>query len=322
MNPHRRPLADLDRLKVPDDWTAILRRPVQPRGDPPDSWLARASAGFVALAVAGAALAFWLRAYTTNPSPRDTSTPGVTAELPLAGLWIWPDNLPKLQSSANEEHTKWALDPNLVARRFADEVLEWGPDGYALDASQSGAQIDVRLTNDQSGVVEHLILGQPLKSGEGGVWAIEQVRGDGLSLAEGPGELVANGHRIHASASLSDGELAWGYSSGGLQRCRFASKGAAPGIEFDIEISLASNDRAGTNCEQYVPTHVWLVATEYSLLEIDAPANPLVSYTGKKVWWIQGVEATTSANLAAGVSKSSVFRGLAFNRAATVSRSF
>jgi hypothetical protein len=87
---------------------------------------------------------------------------------------IWPfasaEAAANAQQSVDEGHSPWMLDPGTVVLFYAQSVLGWtSPVVEALPDSM------YRATDTASGIAFDFVVSQPVRAGEGGIWAITRV---------------------------------------------------------------------------------------------------------------------------------------------------
>jgi hypothetical protein len=86
---------------------------------------------------------------------------------------IWPfttaEEASNTQDQVDQGHSPWMLDPAAVASFYASAVLGW------TDADVFQAQPDpvtFWVTDPATGTMAELVLDQPVRQGEGGIWAV------------------------------------------------------------------------------------------------------------------------------------------------------
>lgn len=91
---------------------------------------------------------------------------------------IWPlttaEEAANTQDQVDQGHSPWMLDPAAVASFYASAVLGW------QDATVSEAQPSTYVVTDPaSGARALLVLAQPARQGEGGIWAVTRAGSTG-----------------------------------------------------------------------------------------------------------------------------------------------
>lgn len=84
---------------------------------------------------------------------------------------IWPfttqEEANSTQQQVDQGHQPWLADPAAVASSYAQAELGW--DDAAVEMVRPGGY---EVTDPQSGAQAALVLSQPARAGEGGIWAI------------------------------------------------------------------------------------------------------------------------------------------------------
>ncbi|HLM28611.1 MAG TPA: hypothetical protein VK360_01715 [Acidimicrobiales bacterium] len=93
--------------------------------------------------------------------------------VPAGGVAVWPFTTPEqaanAQTAVDEGHQPWLLDAATVAVSYAGAELGW------QDATVEQEQTDpgiYRVTDPASGARADITLAQPVRQGQGGIWAI------------------------------------------------------------------------------------------------------------------------------------------------------
>jgi hypothetical protein len=86
---------------------------------------------------------------------------------------IWPfttaEEAGNTQDQVDQGHSPWLVDPAAVSSFYASAVLGWA------DAEVQQAQPDpvtFWVTDPATGTMAELVLDQPVRKGEGGIWAV------------------------------------------------------------------------------------------------------------------------------------------------------
>jgi hypothetical protein len=103
---------------------------------------------------------------------------GATFAAPPGAVAIWPyttaEEAQNSQEQVDEGHSPWQLSPEAVALAYADAVLGWHT-ANAEPTQGSDTRFTVTDTDPEGGGVVELELVQPVRPGEGGIWAIIRV---------------------------------------------------------------------------------------------------------------------------------------------------
>jgi hypothetical protein len=296
----RERLEAFDRLS-PDD--SLYRRALEgPRRDAPrlvDPTRSRFMAGAVAVCVFLAAGVFAWNALGGPDTTAPNETRPAVASFGQDGSVLWPERtateLRRLQEELDDGRgpDRWLLDQGRVVETFADHVLGWPTGSYSVIVDPSGdSQQLATLTRDSASCAslsdindlppcypgsEQIRIGQPVRSGEGGIWVVVDVRAPTLSLDVSAGQIVPNGGSVTVSLTASDpvrtvvGSLIGDWSDG--RNCGTHSGETLlrdPG--GSIEVSIAPDRQAGTDCGQVAPGYAWAASASW---HASAGVNPM-----------------------------------------------
>ena len=288
---------------APDD--GVFARASQgPRRDVPDgpSGRKRLTAGIVAFAVFGAAAVFAWQALRPAQRQDESSihAPDVVA-LGEEGSVLWPersaDTLAALQADADASRgrTRWLLDPADVTDEFVSRVLGWQSDTYEVALAPEGDQVVAHVTQVPATCPspapgeaptavclvtgqEDLLLAQPVKKGEGGIWTVLSVTSPLMALDAIPGQTVTNHGSIGVHFEIPE-ELAVVVGSvigdwNGPGNCSTTSgTSRLPGPDGSIQVAIGSDRDLGTDCGESAPGYAWVATATW---DIHAGADPLV----------------------------------------------
>jgi hypothetical protein len=302
MNGWRDRLGAFERLAP--DRTVYERAQQGPRREPPregPSVGSRVLAGAVALAVAVGAGVFAWRAFEPNRSgPVVTALPP-TAALGEEGSVLWParsaEALAQLQEDADagKASGRWRLSPHRVLSEFAEQVLGWWPsDTYeaqttTLDEGRIRATL-TRITTDCEHpdydrgqqkcypATEEIVLAQPVRQGDGGVWAIVEARSPDLVLDVETGQVLQNGDSVAAGLTVIDplravvGAYIGDYTTD--EHCSERS-GTALVTEptASIQVRVDPDRMVGTDCGEHQPAYVFAATAAW---RASAGVDPMV----------------------------------------------
>ena len=190
------------------------------RDVPPDrDGAKRVAAAVTAIAVFLAAAVFaWSAFDGSEPPPPEVPAVDV---VPLGdeGSILWPDRsedtLAARQADADAgARDRFLLDPERTVEVFAETVLGWYPrDSYEMTIAGDAGNLLATLTRIPDNCIvdedrgfqpcfaatEEITLVQPVRTGEGGIWAIAGVRSPALELGVATGEIVTNGGAVEAN---------------------------------------------------------------------------------------------------------------------------
>jgi len=203
------------------------------------------------------------------------------------------DDLQKIQDGVDNGSTPgiWYVQPETVVSRFAETVLGWSPErSYDLSMEPTtDGRISATLkrmpdrceVDEDRGLMpcypgtERITLAQPFETGEQGIWVIVDVRSPDLQLDALPGEIVANGSSLSATATVDDplrGVV--GAVVGDWHACGDTSGTSLIHDEVTpIEVRIAPDRETGSRCGVETPGYVWVATAGWHL---SALADPLV----------------------------------------------
>jgi hypothetical protein len=288
---------------APDD--GVFARASQgPRRDVPDdpSGKKRLTAGIVAFAVFGAAAVFAWQAL--RPVQREDGS-GIHAPdvvtLGEEGSVLWPersaDALAALQTDADASRggTRWLLDPADVTDEFVSRVLGWQSDTYEVTLEPQEDQVLAHVSQipptcpspapgEAPRAVclvagqEDVLLAQPVKNGEGGIWTVLSVTSPLIAIDAIPGQTVTNHGSIGVHSEIPE-ELTVVVGSvigdwNGPGNCSTISgTSRLPGRDGSIQVAIGSDRDLGTDCGESAPGYAWVATATW---DIHAGADPLV----------------------------------------------
>jgi hypothetical protein len=192
-----------------------------------------------------------LRGDGTGSVPGDDDRTGEAWELPTTP-YLWPENwaraedraaLADLQAAADagDPEIAWRLDPEQVVDRFLETVLAWEePQVEVTDALADGT-VFVAAPRCEGNAVDCdrgtllVVVDQPSRRGEGGVWSVVSVSNDALQV-RGPLGLapaLLAGSQIGFELTLPEGRAA----HAGL----VASNGCREVSEFALTLESGSS---------------------------------------------------------------------------------
>lgn len=94
---------------------------------------------------------------------------------PAGGVAIWPfltaEEAANSQEQVDQGHSPWMAEPTAVAGFYASAVLGWADAG--VEPVRPGAYW---LTDPASGARAEVVLDQPARPGDGGIWAVTEAR--------------------------------------------------------------------------------------------------------------------------------------------------
>jgi hypothetical protein len=94
---------------------------------------------------------------------------------PFGGVAVWPfitaEEAANTQEQVDQGHSPWMVEPTAVAEFYAGAVLGWQEAG--VEPVRPGVYW---VTDPVSGARAEVELGQPARSGEGGIWAVVEAR--------------------------------------------------------------------------------------------------------------------------------------------------
>jgi hypothetical protein len=138
----------------------------------------QALAAGLCIAVLGSVIAFTaLRPGVPTPV---RSTPGWTAPDPVV---VWPESptsgetAEQAQSRVDAGGDLWRLDPEQVVDRFARVVLGWGDPSVVRVGEDA-----YTLTHQEVSPPLEVLVAQPARQGDGGIWSVAQVSHPDLSI--------------------------------------------------------------------------------------------------------------------------------------------
>jgi len=301
----RRELAKLDQVTLPRGRprSTGVRVPLRPSGP------SRILTAVVALAIGTAGTVGWLAiAYWKHPSPDEPQpVPVDTVPLGADGSILWPDTtqaeLVELQADADEGRgykVRLYLTPEGTTTLFAEWVLGWVEGSYEMQAAQpgsDGASVVIRLVRTAQlcppptgepqnsekakcfNSVEDVTIVQPVRQGEGGIWAVQRVASPTAGIEAVPGQVVVNRDLITAHLELEFGLRA---SMGSLISRREPPcssgfhGGEPPNPNFSIPVRVQPDAQTGTSCGASAPGIVWVATGTFILVGPNsAPAYPL-----------------------------------------------
>ncbi|MEA2551258.1 MAG: hypothetical protein QOE25_1027 [Actinomycetota bacterium] len=299
-------LRSLDLAEPPEQWTDIQRRVPRPSGPPPSSSARRILSGAVAFAVGIAGVALGIDALSSHPG-RGTRNPSLTSTVPVGadGSVLWPartaDALNKLQADADTSSPRrqWTTYPSQVVDRFSSSVLGWPPLTPAVitygPLVNGRPTATARLTERHptcsspppsqssstacAGNAEIVHLSQPVRVGDGGIWAVTSVTSSVASIDATPGSIVANGTVIAAHLQPGGGRYADAGSVIGAytwqRACASSERGSVRVPDATIHVHIAPDSIAGTDCGVSVPGYVWVATSANKLVDRNSFADPL-----------------------------------------------
>jgi hypothetical protein len=175
------------------------------------------------IVVVGSGVALTALRGPQTPAP-GTETPGVVAWSPPDTPYLWPENWARTgardeiaavqaRADAGDESVGWRLDPEEVARRFAEVVLAWDAPDVAVSVMDP-ADGDVRayVVSPVSGPhadlppIEVSVV-QPLRGGDAGIWGVYAVTSEPLGIdvpVTSPTTALTAGSAIDLRLSLPD----------------------------------------------------------------------------------------------------------------------
>lgn len=302
MTDWRERLQTFNRLSPDQDLYQRARR--GPRREAPPEGPSRTSrivAAVTAAAVAVAAGVFAWTAFHPEPPMEEPTPPSIqVADLGEDGSVLWPEisaeGLAERQAAldAGRGGDRWLLDPDALTHRFAETVLGWYDDGTYDVSTEPTADGLLRTTltrvpeecdppDEDRGVMEclvgteELLLAQPVRSGEGGLWAIVEVRAPTLTVDVAAGETVTNGGSVSVNATLDDrvrvvvGSAVGAWSD--ERPCGTYSGTARLTTQQDrIAVAVPPDRASGTECGEAAPGYVWVATATW---HASAGADPL-----------------------------------------------
>ena len=275
----RENLAGLDLLETPDDWQAIERRVPGPSPEGPDrSGKERLVAALIAVAIAVAAVSLLARTLDRSTPGEPTPTPTPTGEIPITtgadGTLLYPETNPEayaqLQRVADDHPGAVTTQVDTVASQFVERILGWQQVSIGIDRGHTADGWAVATVDDlKRGLQAMVTLVQPVRHGDGGVWAVQSVSTLGASVQAQPGDPVAAGSDVAGHIDVPTGDhAAWGYVIGDYSReprC-FASGGEIPdGPDFAITPQIRADRVAGTECGTEVDGYLWVASAGFRL---------------------------------------------------------
>jgi hypothetical protein len=267
---------------------AVYERALQgPRREPPregPSVGSRVLAGAVALAVAVDAGVFAWRAFEPDRSRPAVTAPPPTVALGEEGSVLWParstEALAQLQKDADagKASGRWTLSPDRVLSKFAEQVLGWWPPAtYEVQTTTDDGRIRTTLTRITADcedpdydrgqqkcypATEEIVLAQPVRQGDGGVWAIVEARSPDLVLDVETGQIVQNGDSVAAALTMIDPLRAVvGAYIGDYTTDEHCSERSGTSLVKEptasIQLHVDPDRMVGTDCGEHQPAYVF-----------------------------------------------------------------
>lgn len=272
-------LAELDRLDTPDDWQAIERRVPGPSpGNPRRGGKERLVTALVAIAIAAAAGSLLLRTVDRSRPGEPTPTPTALSEVPVTsgadGTLLYPETnpqaYPQLQRVADDHPGAGSTQVGTIAAQFVERILGWQQASIGIDRSHMADGWAVATVDgSKRGLQATVTLVQPVRHGDGGIWAVQSAATQGANVEVQPGDQVVVGSEVAGHIDVPSGDHpAWGYVIGDYSReprC-FASGGEIPdGVDFAITPQIRPDRVAGTECGTEVGGYLWVATAGFRL---------------------------------------------------------
>jgi hypothetical protein len=280
----REDLSLLDELDAPDDWRQIEQRaPSRPpiRSDT----RRRLVAGVTAIIVAVAAGALLVTRF-------DRSAPLVTTPTPVSpspdlkpvgeeGTLLFPEIDPKVYGDmqakvdAGGHVSHYVMTPQALADRFIETVMGWYPvPVFSLEATgREDGETIARVTNPKSGATATITLVQPVRTGDGGVWAVDAVTTEGATIGAMPGQIIEDGSPIQGTVQITGAShAAWGFVVGettGEPSCFARGGDAIQGATFALATNVPADRASGMDCGTEAEGYLWVASARY---EVDGEA--------------------------------------------------